>query len=107
MRQPLHFRPTSAPAPDPRLEQALRSLMLVAVSLVVLMPAARGYSQWLGWTPLWLLGLPAVAWWSLHRFRLPWPSRPRPATPLPRGRRAAIPTRMRRMATSRRLARAA
>ena len=28
-------------------------------------------SEWLGWMPLWVLGMPLAAWWALHRFRLP------------------------------------
>lgn len=63
--------PDRSAGPDPRLERLLRDALCVAAALVLLWPAARGYSQWLGWTPLWLLGMPAVAWWSLHRFRLP------------------------------------
>ena len=39
--------------------------------LVVLLPAARGFSDTFGWLPLWLLAMPLSAWWALHRFRLP------------------------------------
>ena len=106
MTQPLASRRTPAPAPDSRLEQALRSAMLAAVSLVVLMPAARGYGP-LGWTPIWLLGLPAVAWWSLHRFRLPWPMRASGAARVPRRRRIAMPARPRRVPPARRFVGAA
>lgn len=63
--------PDSCLAPDPRLEQFVRVAMLLAVALVMLLPAARAYSPTLGWVPLWLLAMPAVAWWSLYRFRLP------------------------------------
>jgi len=106
MTQPLASCRTPASAPDPRLEQALRSVMLAAVSLVMLMPAARGYGP-LGWTPVWLLGLPAVAWWALHRFRLPWPARASGAVQVPRRRRIAVPVRSRRVLPVRRLAGAA
>jgi len=44
--------------------------------MVLVWPAARGSSTWLGWMPLWVLGMPLVAWWSLLRFPLPrWPRR--------------------------------
>ena len=69
------FTATSAQRPshavDPRLEQALRQTVLIGVVAVLLLPAARGHNAWLGWMPLWLLGMPLTAWWALHRFRLP------------------------------------
>ena len=59
---------------DPRLERALRRIVLVGLLAVVLLPAARGSSDLLGWLPLWLLAMPLSAWWALHRFALPrWP----------------------------------
>lgn len=61
----------AAVAVDPQLERALRLLLLTGLTLVLLLPAARGQSDWLGWLPMWLVGMPAVALWSLHRFRLP------------------------------------
>lgn len=83
-------------APDPRLERALRRAVAVGLALVLLFPFARGQLPWLGWAPLWLLGMPLAAWWALHRFRLPrWP---RPADHRRRrvraqARRRAIPLR--------------
>jgi len=56
---------------DPQLERSLRLLLLTGMALVLLLPAARGQSEWLGWLPMWLVGMPAVALWALHRFRLP------------------------------------
>ena len=56
---------------NPQLERSLRLLLLTGVALVLLLPAARGQSDWLGWLPMWLVGMPAVALWSLHHFRLP------------------------------------
>ena len=64
-------RTAVAPAVDPDLERPLRAVLILGAALVLALPAARGYSQWLGWLPLWLLGMPAMAWWALHRFRLP------------------------------------
>ncbi len=54
-----------------QIERVLRSVVIAGLALVLLLPAARGQSDWLGWMPLWLVGMPGVAWWSLYRFRLP------------------------------------
>lgn len=77
----------SAPVVDPRLDSALKQAVLIGIIAVLAIPAARGYNAWLGWMPLWLLGMPLVAWWALHRFRLPHrpavtarPARRRPRT---------------------------
>lgn len=56
---------------DPRLLRGARQLALAGLALVLVWPAARGSSVWLGWLPLWLVGMPWLAWWSLYRFRLP------------------------------------
>jgi hypothetical protein len=69
------FPPSDVP-PDPRLEAGVRRLLLLGALLVIAWPAARGSSQWLGALPLWLLAMPAVSWWALHRFRLPRIARP-------------------------------
>ena len=53
------------------LDAHLRQLVILGASIVLLVPAARGNSLWLGWLPLWLLGMPLAAWWSLRRFALP------------------------------------
>ena len=58
-------------AADPQLERSLRVVLALGVALVLLLPMARSHSDWLGWVPMWLVGMPAVALWSLHRFRLP------------------------------------
>jgi hypothetical protein len=77
---------------DPRLELVVRIIALTGLALVVLLPAGRGSTELLGWTPFWLAGLPLMAWWSLHRFRLPsWPAPQRAAAvvvPLPARRGA-------------------
>lgn len=49
----------------------LRYALAVGVVLVLLLPGARGFSETLGWLPLWLLAMPAAALWALHGFRLP------------------------------------
>ncbi|HCT24955.1 MAG TPA: hypothetical protein DIW85_01950 [Stenotrophomonas sp.] len=59
---------------DPRLLRSVRQLALAGLALVLVWPAARGSSAWLGWLPMWLVGMPLVAWWALLRFPLPRPS---------------------------------
>lgn len=56
---------------DPRLLRGVRQLALAGLALVLVWPAARGNSTWLGWLPMWLVGMPLVAWWALLRFPLP------------------------------------
>jgi len=61
----------SATRPDPALDRVLRHALAAGLLAVLLVPALRGSSAWLGWWPMWLVAMPAVAWWALHRFRLP------------------------------------
>lgn len=101
-------RSTATLASDPRLERGLRTLLVTGLALVLLLPAARGHSEWLGWMPLWLVGMPAMAWWSLHRFRLPSrPETPRVSASPPRRRRIGAQARRRPMPMPQRLPRAA
>lgn len=60
-----------AHAPHPGLRRLVRQALLAGLALVLVWPAARGSSEWLGWRPLWLVGMPLSAWWALHRFPLP------------------------------------
>ena len=39
------------------LDSALRQAVILGTLAVLLGPAARGSSDWLGWLPLWLVGL--------------------------------------------------
>ena len=80
--------------PDPRLKRLLRQTILVSTLLVLAVPMARGDSEWFGPLPLWLLGMPLVSWWALHRFRLP---RTTPSMPMRsvRRRRGAVQARRR------------
>lgn len=65
-------RPTAnASLPDPRLAAALRQVLIAGIALVLVIPAARGYGQWFGAWPLWLVAMPAASLWALHRFPLP------------------------------------
>ncbi|NDK39862.1 hypothetical protein DT603_13545 [Pseudoxanthomonas gei] len=102
-------RPSTASLPDPQLERALRIALVAGLLLIVLLPMARGSSAWLGWMPMWLAGMPAVALWSLHRFRLPWPRARAGAAArgLPRRRRSGAQARRRAMPATRQLPRAA
>ena len=54
-----------------RLEDALKYALAIGSVLVLLLPGARGFSETLGWLPLWLLGMPAAALWALKGFPLP------------------------------------
>ena len=63
-----------APAARDTLEAAVRAAVAFGLFAVLLLPAGRGYSQAVGWLPLWLLAMPLSAWWALHGFALPrWP----------------------------------
>lgn len=66
----------SSDRPDAALDRVLRRLVLTGAALVLLLPLARASTDTLGWLPLWLVGMPGVAWWALHRFRMPaWAAR--------------------------------
>lgn len=91
---------------DPRLDQILRRLIGWGALAVLLLPAARGTSAWLGWMPLWLVAMPLASWWALHRFRLPRLARERARASAPRRRRHGGQAR-RRSATQPAFARAA
>lgn len=96
-----------AAMPDPRLDLWLRRSVWLGCALLVLLPAARGDSQLLGWLPLWLLGMPVTAWWALHRFRLPHWQRIPSNAPGHRRRRGAQARRRSQPLITRRLPRAA
>lgn len=106
-------RAPSSQSPDPRVLRAVRQVALAGLALVLVWPAARGYSAWLGWLPLWLLGMPMAAWWALYRFRLPSPARLLRTVAsarrqrAPQARRRALPVRGRARAAASALARAA
>ena len=68
---------------DPRPERYLRTAVILGALAVLLIPAARGQSDWFGFLPLWLLGMPLAAWWCVTGFAFP-----RIAAMLPRRRRA-------------------
>ncbi|ALN59881.1 hypothetical protein GLE_4540 [Lysobacter enzymogenes] len=87
-------------APDWRadLGTALGYATAVGALLVLMLTAARGSHALIGWLPLWLVGMPALAWWALNRFRLPaWGEAQEPAAAQParRRRRGSIQARRR------------
>lgn len=82
-----------ADRPDPRVLRWVRQLTLAGLALVLVWPAARGSSDWVGWLPLWLVGMPGVAWWALYRFALPWAALARRGASRRRGPQARRRTR--------------
>lgn len=81
----VHHEDTHDATGQPGIEAALRYVLAIGITLVVLLPGARGFSETLGWMPLWLLAMPAVAWWALRGF--PLPKRGAEETPASRARR--------------------
>lgn len=59
-------QPTPPKARAGLLDEALRCALGIGLVLVLLWPPARGWSEALGWMPLWLLGMPASALWALR-----------------------------------------
>ena len=47
------------------LDELLCAALGVGLVLVILVPAARGMSA-IGWLPMWLVAMPAAAWWALR-----------------------------------------
>lgn len=68
--RPLPPAAMSTPATRPPLDELLCTALAVGLVLVALVPAARGMGA-LGWWPMWLVGMPAVAWWASHGFLVP------------------------------------
>lgn len=90
------------------LEDLPRYALAIGAALVLLVPAARGFNPTLGWLPLWLLAMPAVAWWALCGFQLPMRAGTTEPVAIARRRRIGPQARRRvRGAASRSLARAA
>jgi len=88
------------------LEDLPRYALAIGAALVLLVPAARGFSPTFGWLPLWLLAMPAAAWWAQRGFGLP----KRAAEPVTTARRRRTGPQARRRVrgtASRGLARAA
>ena len=52
------------------LDEILCIALGTGLVLVALLPDARGMSA-VGWLPMWLVAMPALAWWGLHGFAMP------------------------------------
>ena len=74
-----------------QLDAVLRHAVILGTLAILFIPAARGGSEWFGWLPLWLVGMPLAAWWSLRGFPVP-----ALAVRMPRRRRAQASRRTRR-----------
>jgi len=59
-----HAARQAAPGPDWPARAMLALMFLAAVAMLSL-PQARAVSATFGWLPLWLAGLPAIAWLAL------------------------------------------
>lgn len=97
-----HAATGSDPTPDAldiraTLDAVLRHALAVAVVVLALVPAARGHHEALGWLPMWLLGMPAVALWVLRGCPVPTerPAAPARVTAPPRARRSGPQARRR------------
>ncbi|WP_152597936.1 hypothetical protein, partial [Novilysobacter arseniciresistens] len=51
------------------VDDVLRYAIAIGATLVLLLPAARGHHEALGWLPLWLLGMPLSGWAALRWVR--------------------------------------
>lgn len=83
-------------APRTVLEDVLRTALLLGVALVLLIPSVRDTQTAVGWLPMWLVAMPAVALWALRGFAMPQPApraervrSTRRAMALPQARRRA------------------
>lgn len=77
----------STSAPRSLLDELLCTALAVGLVIVALVPGARGVGA-AGWWPMWLVGMPAVAWWALHGFVLPVRRAAVAGAPTARARRA-------------------
>jgi hypothetical protein len=89
-----HRNPTRSDI-EAGIDGVLRYALAIGLTLVLLLPGARGFSQTVGWLPLWLLAMPAVALWARRGFPLPRPVATRPAAVAASRRRAGPQARRR------------
>ena len=66
-----HAASTADPAADRLLHLALPGLVFLGAIALLSFPALRSGVTALGWAPLWLIGLPAIAWLTFFLRRLP------------------------------------
>jgi hypothetical protein len=82
--------------PDPRLLQALSGALFLGVIAMLSLPAARAANVFIGWMPLWLLGMPLVALAAVCAARFARTARPTAMETLSSRRRAATVVQARR-----------
>ncbi|MFC4729587.1 hypothetical protein [Coralloluteibacterium thermophilus] len=74
MHRPLlpapHVPASPAQAPDPRLARTLVQWLALGLACVLMLPAARGSAEAIGWLPFWLVVAPASSLALLFRHRL-------------------------------------
>lgn len=87
--------PRRTTAFDPRLDAVARYALAIGAVLVLLLPAARGFNEQVGWLPMWLLVMPALAWWGVRGFALPRRREPESEARRPRSRRSGPQARRR------------
>jgi len=95
----MQTRPHTTPS---GLDVLMRHAVAIGAAVVVLLPAARGFSPTFGWMPLWLVAMPLCAWWALHRFRLPGREEAADVVPARARRRTGAQARRRRPSMLRR-----
>ena len=96
MTRPMPFA-RALPATDPRLALALRHWLLLGAAAVLLLPAARGASAWLGSLPFWLVLAPLAALAVHHRHALVAAWRAHLVSATPRRRRRSRRAQARRL----------
>jgi len=62
--------------PDPRLLQALSGALFLGMIAMLSLPAARADNVFVGWMPLWLVGMPLAALLAVFATRFVRTARP-------------------------------
>lgn len=52
-------------------ELVLRRTLVFGLILVVAVPQARVTTDWFGYLPMWLVGMPAVMLWAMRGYAIP------------------------------------
>ena len=78
------------------VDDILRYAIAIGATLVLLLPAARGSHEAVGWLPLWLLGMPLSAWAILRWSRAGAAGSAARVLPATRRRRGDVQARRRR-----------
>lgn len=90
------------------LDEILRTTVVLSLALVALVPAVRETQTALGWLPLWLVGMPAIALWAVRALLpQPMPERSRLSVARPVALRRPSDSSLQRQPQARRRARRA